>query len=334
MSIPIFIDWVTIRQDRPEGGVPVLNGGKVIRIDADGSVEWQVDQRLGLEGSFDTRVDVRCDGYQVEFSGNIARYNRRDNLFGYEWDETISRINSLLNLYSIPPFTKGKLFRFADTGWTWTGARVSRIDVTMNYATFSEDAIQAVMSSIAGHHIGRQKGTLRPDGATIEYGSGSKYVYGKIYAKHVEFEKHARRKSGSHVDSEVIDFCRNYGVLREEFSLKSRFLTQRGMAYLGAIKQQDLNDVFLSRSQFTRFEKVKYESFDDLPRHLRATYVSWRDGFPLGLSQATFYRHRNALLEYGIDISIPSNVTRLPIRIRTIDVAALEAPEWYRRKYG
>ncbi len=334
MSIPIFIDWVTIRQDWPEGGIPVLNGGHVIRIDSDGSVEWQVDQRLGLEGSFDSRVDVKCDGYRVEFSGNIARYNRRDNLFGYQWNDTIARINRLLNLYSIPPFTKGKLFRFADTGWTWTGARVSRIDVTMNYATFSVDAMHALMSSLAGHHIGRQKGTLRPDGATIEYGAGSKYVYGKIYAKHVEFERHASRKSGSHVDPEVIDFCKNFGVLREEFGLKSRFLTQRGLAYLGAINQQELNNVFLERSQFRRFEQVKYESFDDLPRHLRATYVSWQHGYPLGLSQATFYRHRNALLKYGIDISVPSNVARLPIRVRTIDVAALEAPEWYRRKYG
>lgn len=54
---------MTIRQDRPEGGIRVLNGGHIIRIDSDGSVEWKVDQRLGLEGSFDSRVDVRCDGY-------------------------------------------------------------------------------------------------------------------------------------------------------------------------------------------------------------------------------------------------------------------------------
>lgn len=332
--VPIFIDWVTMRQDWPEGGLPVLNGGHVIRIDPDGAVEWQVDQRLELEGSYDSQVAIRCDGHRVEFSGNISRYNRRDNLFGYQWRETIDRINNLLNLYSIPPFTRGKLFRFADSGWTWTGARASRIDVTMNYATFSAESAQAVMSSLAGHHIGRQKGILRPDGATIEYGAGSKYVYGKIYMKAVEFERHANRKSGSHVDSEVVDFCRNYGVLREEFGLKSRFLTQRGLAYLGAINQEELNNVFLERSQFRRFEKVEYESFDDLPRHLRPTYVSWQHGFPQRLSRATFYRHRNQLLQYGIDISVPSNVSRLPIRVKTVEVAALEAPDWYRRKYG
>jgi len=48
-----------------------------------------VDARVGLEGSFDSRVEIRCDGHQVEFSGNIARYGRSDNLFGYSFVESI-----------------------------------------------------------------------------------------------------------------------------------------------------------------------------------------------------------------------------------------------------
>lgn len=79
---------------------------------------------------------------------------------------------------------------------------------------------------------------------------------------------------------------------------------------------------------------MTYESFDELPRHLRATYVCWRDGLPQQLSRATFYRHRQELLKYGVDISVPSNIKTLPIRIRTVDVAALEAPDWYRTKFG
>lgn len=331
---PAFVDYLTIRQDYPAGGLPVLNDGRVIRVGADGTVEYVVDRRAGLEGSFDSRVEIRCDGYSVEFSGNISRYNRRDNLFGYDFAETIRRINALTNLYSLPPFTCGKFFRFADAGWTWTGARVSRIDITCNYAAGSLEALQVLIRSLAGQHVGRLKGRLTPDGATVEYGRGSTYVYGKCYAKHVEFERHLTRKSGSHVDEEVIDFCRAYGVLREEFTLKSRFLTQNCICYLGAITHDELVSVYLARSQFRRLSEVKYENFDDLPRHLRATYVSWQNGFPQGISRATFYRHRRSLLQYGIDISVPSNVHILPIRIRTVEVAALEAPDWYRRKYG
>ena len=79
---------------------------------------------------------------------------------------------------------------------------------------------------------------------------------------------------------------------------------------------------------------MTFESFDDLPRHLRATYATWRDGLPLDLSRATFYRHRTELLKYGIDISVPNNVQRLTIPVRTVEVAALEAPDWYRQKFG
>lgn len=332
--IPVFVDWVTIRQEHGDGNAPRLNGGRYMAVDADGELDYVVERRAGLEGSFDSRVDIRSDGCVVEFSGNIARYNRRDNLFGYEWPETVRRINALLNVYSIPPFTAGKLFRFSDHGWVWTGARVSRIDVTMNRACFSLEGMDAVLRALAGQHVGRQKGVLSVDGATVEYGRGSKYVYGKCYAKHQEFVKHQRRKSGAHVDDEVIDFCRRLGVLREEFTLKSRFLTQRQLCYLGAINQSELVDVFMERTQFRRFEKVTYESFNELPRHLRATYVCWRDGLPQQLSRATFYRHRQELLKYGVDISVPSNIKTLPIRIRTVDVAALEAPDWYRAKFG
>lgn len=323
-----------MRQDHGTDGAPRLNGGRFMSIDEDGQLDYQVERRAGIEGSFDSRVDLRSDGSVVEFSGNIARYGRRDNLFGYEWPETVRRINSLLNLHSMPPFTAGKLYRFADSGWTWTGARVSRIDVTMNRACFSHEGMEVVLRSLAGQHVGRQKGVLSVDGGTVEYGRGSKYVYGKCYAKYQELIAHRRKKSGAHVDEEVVDFCKRLGVLREEFTLKSRFLTQRHFAYLGAITQGDLVDVFMERTQFRRFDKVSYETFDDLPRYLRATYSSWRDGFPQGISRRTFYRHRSELLKYGVDISVPNNVATLPVRIRTVDVAALEAPDWYRRKYG
>jgi hypothetical protein len=333
-AFPAFVDWVTIRQEWPEGGLPILNGGRAVFIDENDEVEYVVDRRAGLEGSFDSRVELRCDGRCIQFSGNIARHNRRDNLFGYDWPETIRRINSLTNLYSLPPFTSGKLFRFADRGWTWTGARVSRIDVTCNYSCGSLDGLQAVLRTLAGQHVGRQKGSLTVDGSTVEYGRGSKYVYGKCYAKHAEIRVHRSRKSGSHVAQEVVDFCEQQGILREEFTLKSRFLTQNGLSFLGSVTQGDLVDVYLARSQFRRFATVKYENFDEMPRHLRATYVSWQRGFPQGISKATFYRHRKDLLLYGVDISVPSNVEILPARVRVVDVAALEAPEWYRQRFG
>lgn len=333
-QIPFFVDYLTIRQTHHTGGLPVINGGRVVRIDSDGEVEYIVDRRQGLAGSYESRVELRCDGQTVEFSGNISRYGRQDNLFGYSFQESVDRINCLLQSFGLPSFTAGKLFRFVDKGWQWTGARVSRIDLTCNYATGSMLDTEALLRSMAGQHIGRQKGSLSVNGATVEYGRGSKYVYGKLYCKTTELRKHKTRKSGQHVTQEVIDYCSDMGILREEFTLKSRFLTQSGLAFLGAITDERLREVYMQRSQLQRLEQVKYENVNDLPRYLRATYVSWKHGFPIELSESTFYRHRRALLAYGIDISIPNNVHTLPIKVKTITLNALTAPDWYKEKYA
>ena len=303
-------------------------------VDSDGSIDYIVEKRVGMQGSFDSRAEIRSDGSIVEFSGNIARFNRRDNLFGYDWPETIRRINQLLNLVSIPPFTQGKLYRFADSGWTYTGARVSRIDVTMNRACFSHDAAVILLEQLAKHHVGRQKGRLSTDGATVEYGRGSKYVYGKCYSKHAEFLAHRNKKSGSHVDQEVVDFTHRLGVLREEFTLKSRFLTQNNLAFLGQITHNELVEVFMNRTQFKRFEKIEHDTLKDLPVRLQRTYSSWLLGMPIKLSKATYYRHRLDLLKYGIDVSVPCTGQIIPIRVKTIEVAALQVPDWYRTRYG
>lgn len=331
---PVFIDYVTIRQDYFSGGLPVLNDGRVLKVDADGEIEYSTDVRCIIEGSYDSRVQVRCDGNTVEFTGNISRYGRRDNLFGYDWQTTIARINALLCDLGLPPFTSGKLYKFADTGWSWSGARVSRIDLTCNYSTGSKDCMHAVLCHMAGQHVGRQKGSLSPDSGTVEYGRGSKYVYGKLYAKYQELEKHRSKKSGSHVSDDVINYCKTEGLLREEFTLKSRFLLQNNLAYLGAITQDNLNQIYADRTQLKRLDEMKFENFDDLPRGLKATYVSWKYGYPQNISKATFYRHRVKLLSYGIDISIPNNVHYLPERVRVVELKALTAPDWYIQNYG
>ncbi|SFU83206.1 Phage X family protein, partial [Nitrosomonas eutropha] len=152
--------------------------------------------------------------------------------------------------------------------------------------------------------------------------------------KYQELEKHRCKKSGSHVSQEVIEFCKTEGILREEFTLKSRFLLQNGLAFLGSITQQKFNDIYNDRTQLQRLEDMKFDNFNDLPFRLRSTYASWKLGLSLDISRATYYRHRTELLSYGIDISIPNNVHYLPERVRTVQLKALTAPDWYIQNYG
>jgi len=332
MALPMFIDWISVRQEYPCGGLPVINDGNVLWLDADGTVERTKLAHMQFDGSYDTRISIRCDGSRVELSGNVGRFSRRDNLFGYDFETCIARCNEVLNLWNLPPFTRGQFNRFADSGWCWTGAVVTRLDLTLNYATGSPQALEAFIKAMAGHHVGRQKGRLSIDGMTVEYGAGSKYVYAKLYCKGAELRKHMKKKAGAHVDADVLDFAERLGTVREEIELKSRFLTQNGLRYLGEITHAKLLEVYMARSQVQRLNEVKFDTFENMPRRLKATYASWKLGMTNDITRATWYRHRTQLLEYGIDISVPCNVHALPIRVRTVELAMLEAPDWYWKK--
>lgn len=331
----LFIDWLTIRQVHPGGGLPLVSDGCVVVCDRDGVMERQTIRRDQIEGSYDSRMWLRCDGNAIEFHGNIARYNRPDNVFGYDWFETIRRVNTLLNLHNLPPFTPGQMQRYADTGVYWDGARVSRIDLTMNYACFSEANAQRVILALGQHKIGRQQGTVAPDSATVMYGYGSTYVSQKVYIKAQQMKRHLTTKHGEHVDLDVLEWCRDLGVIREEMTLKSRLLTQSGLCWLGEITGAHLQQVYAKRSQFRRFRQMDIKDTSALSAAARGVLARYEQGEPHGLKKSRYYEVRNEiLLHIGVDIAVPRNVERIALPVKVIEIQPLVAPEWYRRKSG
>ncbi|MDB5970103.1 MAG: replication protein [Hydrocarboniphaga sp.] len=332
---PMFVDWLTIRQAYPGGGLPLVAEGFATHTDLLDEVQFRTVKRFQCEGSFDSTMYIRCDGNVVEFHGNIARWSRQDNVFGYGWDETIRRVNRVLGTHQLPPFVAGERCRFHDTGVVWTGARVSRVDITTNYMTGSEADAQRVIHLLGQHHVGRQRGSVTPDGATVIFGTGSKFVYGKVYLKHVELINHRKTKHGKHVDQEVIDWCRDLGLVREEIELKSRFLTQNELCWLGEISVDRLHRIYRERSQFKRLRELEVKDTSNLSAGARGVLARYEQGEPHGVSRSAYYRYRREILQTsGIDISVPRNVEKVVLPVRVIEIQALVAPEWYRRKYG
>ena len=83
-------------------------------------------------------------------------------------------------------------------------------------------------------------------------------------------------------------------------------------------------------------QEASVDSFNDIPAPYRATAKDWRDGVDLRLSMKRnpFYRHRRALLRYGIDIAVAPAVQTLPPKVVELNPAALVAPDWYRKRYA
>jgi len=338
---PFFVDWLTISQDHPAGGLPCVDAGTVWASDDAGEIEWKSVRRVQHEGSFETSVSVRCDGFRVEFSGNVSRFGRGDNLFGFSLSECFERVNAILAYYGLPPFTPGRRIQFIKRGavrMAWTGARISRVDVTVNFESGSASNAHAVLQYLGSQHVGRQNGRVLGDGETVDWGGkgkggkGSKRQYWKAYIKHLELQKHQARTGL--VDPRVIEHCELRGVVRFEGTIRSNALTDLGCAYLGDYvtgwAMPQLVSLFGEHTEvFSRVEQST-DDLDDLPKHLRGTARDYLAGMDCAsrMSRATFFRHRSALLPFGIDISM-RNIVPFKPRVRVVELTRAVVPSWY-----
>ncbi|MDR2239282.1 MAG: hypothetical protein LBE33_02450 [Zoogloeaceae bacterium] len=325
-----------MKQVHPDGGLPVVNQGCVWSVDENGEVDWLTNRSMEYEGSFGTKLRLRCDGFIIEASGNIGRFRRPDNLFGYGYEDCVSRWNQVLHDFGLPPFTRGEMICYAgDEFVSWTGAINTRIDLTKNYALFGRENLSWFMGWLATHQKGRLKVGVSPDGGTVHWGEGSKYIYEKFYDKLREMQ---HRVKCHFIPEDVLNYVEEIGVGRHELTLKTRFLSQNGFRFLGSTNMANLIELYRHRSNLVLTDKVPFDDLSEIPQPYRATAKDWRDGVDLSssLKIRTFQRHRRYLLAYGIDISTPCNVEHLRTRIKhkEINPTALVAPEWYRRKYG
>lgn len=325
-----FCDWVSVYQIHYEG-LPRICDGAFLRIDEHGQVVNTTLRKVQVEGSHETSVFIRCDGQTVWFEGNASRFRRPDNVFGYSLRQCIERINALLAEYELPGFSDGDRFI---TNWkgqprsAWTGARITRVDLTENFATGGQADAQHFMRWLAGQQASRMKTSTYGDGETVDFGRGSRRVYSKVYVKAAEIRRHA---AGDEYLLRLADWCDSVGLVRMESTYKSTKLHAMGCNYLGGFDMKQLEIDFEDRkSVFTR-ASVDVEQVVDLPKHLLATYRMWEAGDDLTtkLKRSQFYVHRAALLPYGVDIAIKSNVVPFRSKTRVIQLGPVSPPDWY-----
>jgi len=331
VNAPFFVDWISVSQEYPEGGLPIVDSGCVIGCAEGGAIEWKTTKAVKHLGSFETSVNVKCDGYRVTVSGNVSRFGRAENLFGFGFWECIARVNAILAHYELPPMTAGVKRETVSKGQIktiWTGARVSRLDLTANYEAGSADNAHAVLQYLGSQHAGRKAGRVLGQGETVDWGAGSRRQYWKAYIKHLELKRRGC------TEQRVVEHCEQRGVVRFEGTLRSNALTDLGCAFLGdyesgwAMKQ--LIMLFDEHTEvLTRAQKAT-DDLDELPRALRGTARDYLAGMDLSasMSRRTFYRHRAELLPYGIDIAV-RNVLPFKPRVRVIELKRAEVPSWY-----
>lgn len=338
-----FCDWLSIYQRHACGGLPQISDGAFMRIDSDGQVESITLKKSRIEGSFETAVFVRCDGETVWFEGNVSKWGRTDNVFGYSFTQCLQIINRLLLSLGLPPFTEGEKFisNFKGEPRTcWTGAIVTRVDVTQNWSVGGKENAYHFMRYLQSQQASRLKTGTYGDGETVDFGRGSRRVYFKAYLKGPELRRHAGRVADSStfekgaVDPYVLqlaDWCDAVGLVRVEMTFKATKLHDMGCHFLGGFDMKQIEMEFEQRCEVLTRACADVDELSELPKALLSTYRMWQAGDDLTtkLSRATFYRHRRELLPYGVDIAIKSNVVPLKTRTRVIKLGPVSMPDWY-----
>lgn len=362
----VFCDWLSIYQIH-FNDLPVINDGFVVALSQDGEVEWTTSKKLVHKGSYDSKILISCDGNRVNLSGNVGRFDRSNNVFGYTVLECIAIANSILATLGLPPFTAGHalpVFRQGksklqvenytfndsnqvvanfkglekesdlDSGFIQTGAVITRIDLTMNFATGSPQNASNVINKLAGFKVGKfdpkQYGSSGVVWGIDHQNKGSKFWVMKVYDKAGDYLRQYC-KSSKFFDLQLADFLLTQGIVRQEITIKSRYLLQNG---LNSIRNWSVNG--MEAKIFALFESpfahsAMVDEFLEIPGRCGELAVAWRDGADLKkrLPERTFYRYRKELLKFGIDIAIPSNVTRLKTKVEVIELRPATIPSFY-----
>jgi hypothetical protein len=334
----IICDWITISQKHHDiGDIPNFSDGRVLSLSNDGQVDWLVDRSAKHEGSYDTRLLIRAIGNQVDVSGNVGAWSRPDNVRGYTFAETLVKLNQIMVELGLPEFTKGEQYIRANRTHdrfkrVFTGASISRLDLTKNYETGSLANADEYLFYLGGVRATRMKTSVMGHQDTLEtiaHGQNSKYRSAIIYNKAREFRKHKKQflDDPDSYHSKLLEYLEANGIIRFELRLKQRWLTQKRLRYLGEIQLSDLENAFNEAAE-TIITSANVDRQHDLSNPAYMSFTRWKDGCMLQKNR-TYYRHRREILDVmGIDISNPlqSRVLQFPLRVRVIEIAPATQP--------
>jgi hypothetical protein len=351
----VFCDFLSIYQQHDPASCPDWNSGRVVKLEnlahaseeeaekafrsrqvasivdedgvvlCDGFTAFTTALTVQHEGSYDTAIQIKAEGGRVMLSGNVGRFGRPDNVWGYPVQDCVRIANAILRSVGLPEFTWGQrngALQRTD-GFMRHDAVITRVDLTQNYCAGSPENLSRLLHYMGGMHVLSKAGKSYDSGVT--WGEGSKWWYAKLYDKHRDLVKNA------HASPELVDWVRGVGLARFEISLKTRYLAQNGLNYVGAWESDMGKVIFGKFSAPLKACDVTVDAFEDIPGRLGELAIAWRNGVDLRarLPRNTFYRYRKQLKAYGVDISERCDVSRLPMRFETVSLFEAVPPAWY-----
>lgn len=327
------IDWITAKIPFFVSGK--LNGGNIINTTPDGEIEYTIDKRLPVTGSYDSRLSVRTaevlpgtdDTYLIELSGNPVKWFQGHNIFGSDdlpnlIYETVLKLSKVLNL----PQPEQYLSSIRKGIFT-----LSRVDITAMYSLQTRSDVYSWLNH-AEKTCRTRSGTAISKGTTVYMNKTSQRWNVVMYSKGQELEKHSLPKEleGGSLEG----YADN--KLRVELRLKQKELAKIGLCTGKPWLSLDVWPLFkdyVGRIDMTA-QAVRSSDLFEIPKHARMTYELWSLGRDVRqfMGKTKFYKDRKVLLEMGIDISVPKpvndeNINVVPLK-RVLELKPAGIPDW------
>lgn len=327
-----MIDWVT-------AVLPCLHepvdSGRVLSVAPDGSVEWESVKFSRVTGSFESSISVRSQGSDgngkathLYVDGNPSKWLQGHNIVGSDDLNglMIAFYARMLSLLSIPHHLDS--YRQVLSGQY----ELKRVDV--NYM-FELPTLIDVRSWLHAAEFKAKTRHGRPATAkgTLYFGKNSRRWSIKAYSKYDEVNcgKKAHSVPEEIKKTGLVEWSKN--KLRLELTLRALQLTDINLNFAKNWSTETAYTVFkeyMGRIEMSGNTLLTDTQVINLPSALRMTYICWKQGIRVTdmISRATYFRHRKALKEFGIDIAVTvdrvdnSNVVPL-IRVLEAKPAAI-----------
>lgn len=327
------IDWITAKVPFFVSGK--LNGGNITNTTPDGEIDWIIDKRLPVTGSYESRLSLRTaevlpgtgDTYLIELSGNPVKWFQGHNIFGSDdlpnlIYETVLKLSKDLDL----PQPDDYLNAVRKGIFT-----VSRVDITAMYSLPTRRDVYTYLNH-AEKTCRTRSGTAMSKGNTVYMNKTSQRWQIVMYSKGQELEKHTlpSELQGGSLEA----YADN--KLRVELRLKQKELAKIGLSdgkHWLSLDVLPLFKDYLGRLTMTE-QSIRPDDLFDIPKFAKASYLLWSEGVDVRevYSIRKYYKDRKALLEFGIDISVPKpsvseNLNVISLK-KTLELKPAGIPEW------
>jgi II/X family phage/plasmid replication protein len=324
-----MIDWVTAiipcHHDKK------IYGGSVASVDLDGVIEWRVEKKKQVRGSYESNLNIKSiSDTEILLDGNPAKWLQGHNMFGT--DNLIGLVESVM--HKLVPILDLKPTEIDLKAWRDGLYQLKRVDCTAMWELPRRHDIRAWLRAAEMQSKSRH-GRPITTGGTLYFGKNSRRWSVKFYSKGDEIDARGHKLSYEIEQRDnLIDWADN--KLRGELTLRSIQLKEKQLSvaaqwYESTPIEQLIS--YIGTLNMSEQFSITPVDLDGLPARLVAAYELWKQGVDLRAMypRATFYRYRADFLKLGIDIAIrqpskPDNVIPL-VRVLKPEAIA-QVPDW------